>query len=301
MRHEARQPHRVHPDPTGSEAPACAGQHLGTGRIGIPLPRGGGHAVRRHHGGARGGVRLGVVMQFDHLGALEQRRRQLCEAHHQHRGEGEIGRDDAVAAIEESGEARQVLLGESGRADHGVDALHRQAGQVLPGRGQHREVHADLHARRSEGVRRCGHGHAARIAGGAVAEQPGHGLAGRRGIHRGHELHVPGGRHRGAHGAPHASGGAEYADPDHDLTAVRPYRGRNPTPPTPAARCPYAARRCSQPIRSGQFRRRRGPLGASAGPRSPKSEATIRSNSSAKETSSIPVDGSGAGLSDRDA
>ena len=117
---------------------------------------------------------------------------------------------------------RQVLLGESGGADHGVDAIGGQAGQVLPGRGQHREVHGDLDTRLSERLQQGGDGHRSRIASVALTEQVGDGLARRRGrVHRSHELHVLRSHDSRAHRAPHAPGGTQNADPDHAVTLFR--------------------------------------------------------------------------------
>ena len=162
----------------------------------------------------------------------------------------------------------QVLSSESSGADDGVDAVGRHAGQVLAGRVEHGEVHTDLHPCPGQGICRIGDDYPARIAGRCLADQFGHGRTGPRGVHRGDELHVLRGHNGRAHCAPHAPGGAQNADPDHGVII--------------------------------QFRRRRGRLGASAGPRSPKSAATIRSNSSAKETSSTPAGVSGSDLSERD-
>ena len=75
-------------------------------------------------------VGLGVVVELDDLGRLEERRGELGTAHHQH------GRDREVAAPRRSSvpsaspnswaNVVEVLVRQPARADHGVDAVHRQ-------------------------------------------------------------------------------------------------------------------------------------------------------------------------------
>ena len=65
--------------------------------------------------GARGGVLLLVVVELDHLDAVEERRRQLGEAHHQHRRERVVGGDDRVRP------ARRVEGGPQPVESRGVD------------------------------------------------------------------------------------------------------------------------------------------------------------------------------------
>ena len=65
-------------------------------RVGGPVVGRGGHPLGGRHRRAGRRVDLGVVVQLDDLGGLEVRRRDLGEAHHQHRADGEVGGDDAV-------------------------------------------------------------------------------------------------------------------------------------------------------------------------------------------------------------
>ena len=63
-----------------------------------------------------GASRLRVVVELEHLGGLEERRRQLGEAHRQHGADGEVGGDEAVARRERRLERGEVGVVEAGRA-----------------------------------------------------------------------------------------------------------------------------------------------------------------------------------------
>ena len=105
--------------PAPPRAPATTSWVVGSGaQSARPRPCG-----RGHHRRARRCVGLGVVVQLDDLGRLEERRGQLGEAHHQHRADGEVRRDQAVRARERGPQRDDVVVGEAGGADHGVDAV----------------------------------------------------------------------------------------------------------------------------------------------------------------------------------
>ena len=132
------------PGPTPA---ARARRDLDLRRIGRPLGRRVGHALRRHHRRARGRVDLLVVVQLDDLGGLEERRRELGEPHHQHRADGEVGRHDAVARGEQMAQLVELGLAETGRAHDRVHLVHRAPAQVAHRRLGRGEV--DGHLRRS--------------------------------------------------------------------------------------------------------------------------------------------------------
>ena len=91
---QAAQPHRVDGMPRGPappRAPSTTSLVVGSAR---PVAGRRGHALGGAHRGARRRVDLAVVVQLDDLGRLEVRRGQLGEAHHEHRADGEVGRDD---------------------------------------------------------------------------------------------------------------------------------------------------------------------------------------------------------------
>ena len=75
--------------------------------------------------GARRRVDLLVVVELDHLGGLEPRRRELGEAHHEHRADGEVGGDHRVGRrrLEAGAEVVDVGGAEPGGADDRVHAV----------------------------------------------------------------------------------------------------------------------------------------------------------------------------------
>ena len=145
--------HAAHADGVDADARRAgaatrAGHDLGPRRVVRPLRRRRGHPLGGGDGRARRGVGLAVVVELDDLGGVEVGRRRLGEAHHQHGRQREVGGDDAVgpAVAELLGERRQVVVGEAGGPDDGVDAVHRQPRDGAPGRRCHREVDDDLTA-----------------------------------------------------------------------------------------------------------------------------------------------------------
>ncbi len=81
-------------DPVDQAAARALGDDGGRRVVGPVLGRRG-HPVRGGHRGAGRRVDLLVVVQLDDLGAVEVRRGQLGEAHHQHRADREVRRDHA--------------------------------------------------------------------------------------------------------------------------------------------------------------------------------------------------------------
>src|SRR5918996_1579627 len=144
VRDQAPQAHRVHGDPASRHRPPGAGQHLLAGGVLAPLGRRVGHAPGGQHGGARRRVDLLVVVQLDDLGGLEPRSRELGEAHHEHGPDGEVGRDQAVAAGEGRADAVVVLGREPGGSHDRVHPVLGRPGEVGPGGVQGREVHDNL-------------------------------------------------------------------------------------------------------------------------------------------------------------
>ena len=93
-------------------------------------------------------------MQLDDLGALEERRRDLREAHHQDRADGEVGRDKAVALGEEALSLGVIVGAEARRADDRVDAILGEVTQVLARRVDVREIDGHLGLGPQEGLGR---------------------------------------------------------------------------------------------------------------------------------------------------
>ncbi len=139
--------------PAPPRAPGYTSVSVGSAReVGVARCR---HPLDRLHGGARRRVDLAGVVQLDHLGGVEPRCRHLGEAHHQHRRDREVRRDQAVRAgfgRERGVERRQVVVGEPGRADDRVDALHRQPRQRRPCGVGDREVDDDVAVGVDEGL-----------------------------------------------------------------------------------------------------------------------------------------------------
>jgi hypothetical protein len=142
------------------------------------------------------------VVQLDDLGRVEVRRGDLGQAHHHHRGQREVRRDDAVrpAPAELLGEQGEVVVRKTGGADDRVDPVHRQP--------------------RNGGPRRVGDGEVDDHLGGGVGERLG--LAGdrhaldvlalRTGIDRGDQLELGIDRDRPAHRRPHPPSGPAHSD-----------------------------------------------------------------------------------------
>ncbi len=95
MREEAGEPEGVHVDALDVTAQRAFHQFV---RLRCGTPSGGCDPGRRLQGGARRGIGLAFTVSFDDLDGGEMRRGQLGEAHHQHRRDGEVGRDHHVAA-----------------------------------------------------------------------------------------------------------------------------------------------------------------------------------------------------------
>ena len=161
-----------------------------------------------------GRVALVVVVQLDDLGGLEERRRQLGEAHHQHRADGEVGGDEAVARRERRRGRRRGRRRRSRwcRRRRGCRA-RRATGSVSRAAGGDREVDDDVGAGIDEGVevgstmasrrrprRRRGGGRPRRRGGGrgrrdGLADGAAHAAAGADDADRA-TGHRPAGRHR---------------------------------------------------------------------------------------------------------
>ena len=59
-------------------------------------------------------------MQLDDFGGVEERRRNLCETHHQHRTDRKVRGDQQIARGKRRLERRHVIVGKSGRANYGM-------------------------------------------------------------------------------------------------------------------------------------------------------------------------------------
>ena len=188
------QPHPVDPDPVDLRA-AGSGQLLNRGvRWFRQVRRGsGGRDPPSGGGGGPGrGVGLVGVVQLDDLRALVERRGLRREVHHQHRADGEVGRDQhphARMAGQQRPELVQALVGEPGGADDGVDALLDAPGQVVQHGVRVGEVDDD----------RGG------LGGLSVIAQ----------VEGGDQLQPVGGLHGSAHLGPHPAPRAEHCDLDH--------------------------------------------------------------------------------------
>jgi hypothetical protein len=141
------------------------------------------------------------VVELDDLRSLEERRRHLGEAHHQHRADGEVRRDQAVARGERRLEGLQVGVVEPGRTDDGVDAVGGEERERGAGGGGDREVDDDLGPGLDEAGELGLDLHTTRPLGSGVV-----------GVDGGHELQVVVGVHGLAHRATHAPAGADDAD-----------------------------------------------------------------------------------------
>ena len=114
-----------------------------------------GHPLGREHRGARGRIDLLVVVELDDLRGLEVGRRQLGEAHHQHRADREVGRHEhvrpAVPALGGGGRRPQLVEVEAGgphdRVDAGGDALADVLGGGVGGREVHHHVGGEIAGR----------------------------------------------------------------------------------------------------------------------------------------------------------
>ena len=96
VRHEAAQPDGVHRDAVHARAAGAVGVvggRVGDGREAGVLP-GRTDEVGRAGGRAGRGVDLVGVVQLDDLHRLVEAGRLLGEGHHEHRADGEVGRDE---------------------------------------------------------------------------------------------------------------------------------------------------------------------------------------------------------------
>ncbi len=244
----------------GPLAPRGRRHDLGLGGVGRPVGGGTGHALGGEHRRARGRIDLGIVVQLDDLGRLEVGRGDLGEAHHEHRPDGEVRRDDAVALGERLLERGVVGLGEAGRARHGVDALAGQPEQVRSCRFEMGEVDGHVDPGVEEGVRALGDLPGAVDPRDLTQVEPGVVR-----IDCGNQLQSRIGVDRGADGAPHAPPGPEHAHPQRHGENLggqgdRCHRGGGPT--LSAARPGGDRRRRRRGRRSTRPGGRRAPVAA---------------------------------------
>ena len=169
--------------------------------------------------GARRRVDLLVVVELDDLGGVEVRRRELGEAHHQHRADREVGHDHrvrrrrarSVRGSRSTSSALNPLVPTTActpLSAHHVEVLargvdHGEVDRDL-GAGVEERVGArrDVDARRRR--RRAAGGRCRRGSGSTAATSSSSGSSSDRAAHR----------------RTHAPAGAEHADPDHPAHAL---------------------------------------------------------------------------------
>ena len=166
--------------------------------------------------GARRGVGLLRVVQFDHLRRFEVRRGLLREVHRQHRANREVRGDQHTGGRIVDQPASDLIeagVGEPGGADDGVDAVADQELQVVHDGVRMGEVDDDLGGRIGKRTQRV------------------------TGIDFGTQLKIGGIAHRGAHRYTDLARRTQDPDP-HGVSVVggRPPNGYSGTPP----------RRCSK-------------------------------------------------------
>ena len=112
---------------------------VGSGILG-PLAAGCGHSLCRCHCRARRRICFGVVMDFDDLCGVEERRGDFCKPHHQHGSDREVWRNQAVATTELLFERCDVCVVETRRTHHRVHAVQRKPRQGDPGGSRNGEI-----------------------------------------------------------------------------------------------------------------------------------------------------------------
>ena len=147
---EATQTHGVHVDAVHHLA---AGAAIGFGGVRNRTQAGRlarfGDALRSVESGAGRSVHLGRVVQFDDFRGFEIRRRDLCEMVGEHRGNGEVRRDEHALALtrgrgERGAHLVELLFGPAGGADHHVDALLDEGEHIAQRHARHGEFHHDV-------------------------------------------------------------------------------------------------------------------------------------------------------------
>ena len=143
-------------------------------------------------GGPRRGVGLVGMVQLDDLGTLIESRGLGGEVHHQHRADGEVGRNQHShprVPGQQRPELVQTLFGEPGRAHHGMDAVLDAPAEVVQHNVGMGEVDRDR-------------GSLGRLT--IITK-----------IDRGHQLQAVGGLHGAAHLGPHPAPCPEHRNLDH--------------------------------------------------------------------------------------
>ena len=219
--------------PSTTPAARALGDDLG-GRVVAPVLRRRRHALRGGDRRARRRVDLLVVVQLDDLGALEERRRQLGEAHHQHRadrrssGRSPRSRSTVANSSRELGELGSLKPVVPTTACTPCSAHQRE---VLARRVEHREVDRDLDARVARAA--CGFADLADACRARRADPVDPGV---QRIDRGDELHV----------------GRRRCTARHTVEPMRP-----PAPNTPTRIIRAGVPACVRPGRHGRAASRR--------------------------------------------
>jgi len=206
------------PGPAPPRAPSTTTVEVASGRNPTrpAEARAADHTLGGAQRSARRGVPLGLVVEFDDLGALEPRGGQRREPHHQDGADGEVGGHDAVGAVrrpgcEQLGQVVEVVLGEPGGPDHGVNPGRSAVGQ----RGLRDLEVGEVHDHIDIGRGQCGHvrGDDHRLGRRAGrADQVGHGRPGVAGVDGGGQFETGPLQHRAAHLTPHPPTSTD--DPD---------------------------------------------------------------------------------------
>ena len=99
--------------------------------------------------GARRGVGLPVMVQFDDLDSREELRSLRREAHHQYRSDREVGCDENVRLapllLDEGADLVIVLRLQPGRAHNDVDRMPHAPAHIVHHRRGVREVDGTIH------------------------------------------------------------------------------------------------------------------------------------------------------------
>ena len=108
-------------------------------------------------GGAAGGIEFVGVVVFDDFGGVEEAGSLFCELHGEDRGDGEVGGDEAVGVVagDPGFDLGEAFGGESGGADHAVNAMGEAEFEVVHDNVGGGEVDDDVHLsvdKRLEGV-----------------------------------------------------------------------------------------------------------------------------------------------------
>ena len=210
-----------------------AGERRLLGRVGRPRARAGRLAGRVEAPGrgerrSRRRIALAVVVQLDDLDAVEVRRAQLREAHHQDRADREVRGDHAVRPVgvpEGRSEPVEVRGRDAGRAADGVHAVGGAPREVLDGGVRHREVDGDVGAIRGEGVGGVADDEVAGVHAEERVEPPAGGVA----VDGGDELEVGRLEHRPAHRGAHPACRPEDAHLGHRVTVAGVQVAKSPS------------------------------------------------------------------------